>query len=319
MGSHEADRQSKMISLDKKYKANKRLGLLGLQTSKKEKSTICLSSEDMALFVENRLEEEAKLQALEHIANCDLCYDEWLLLSEQFSETGSGSDVSGKLKKFSSPKFLTAIGSSLALAASVILYLTLPQQQLEEANLMIPDEELTSAKVEEQVDTEKIDVGDVLAPLLTEKSEKSDMAVGQPGTSKELRTSKQTMPSPVAPKARIMASKPSGDTERIEMFQQREMQSSMPTERSTERVQADFSKLLILFCQESAGAGESLRIFKGLQRKGRKYLVDSPSISKKQRQFLHELVKMKQISSDEIEIFCTEAYETFGIQPKIRD
>jgi hypothetical protein len=114
-----------MISRDElkeKREADSRVALLGLAADTTgTKQGRCLSSVEMAAFLDGKCELEQKQSYLNHISTCESCYKEWLdLQQELFHDT----TVQKKPLLFQR-WFLRAGGSLLAAAASVVFYLNL--------------------------------------------------------------------------------------------------------------------------------------------------------------------------------------------------
>lgn len=87
--------------------------------SAKENKSVCLSPEVLAALVDNRCSSEEVLQIKKHISDCESCYQQWLTLSSL--KLGSVKRV--RIIPFNRARLYGSIGSALALAASVAIYL----------------------------------------------------------------------------------------------------------------------------------------------------------------------------------------------------
>lgn len=110
--------------LKRKREADLRAALLGLAADRKtEKQGSCLSSQEMAEFLDGKCEADLYQSFLAHLSSCDSCYREWLELDQELFHNRS---VPRKVFLFQR-KFLAVSGSLLAAAASVVFYLNLDQ------------------------------------------------------------------------------------------------------------------------------------------------------------------------------------------------
>lgn len=99
--------------------------------------TNCPTSEELALLIENQTCENLNQNDLfQHISHCTHCYEEWLTLSLELSETSKKKNRVGKIRHiFSNTRNLAAAGSALAIAASITIFLAIPPQEINEAEI----------------------------------------------------------------------------------------------------------------------------------------------------------------------------------------
>ena len=92
--------------------------LLALAADRGKVAGPCLSAEEMAALVDGRVKAPASAAYLAHLGSCGKCYEEWLLLKKG-TPLGAPRRLYGlhRIKKFS------YIGSALAVAASIAIYL----------------------------------------------------------------------------------------------------------------------------------------------------------------------------------------------------
>lgn len=121
-----------MSSQKRSAKDDRRLGLLGEAASKSEEiDGSCPSSQELAVLIEQQKELPKEYQhLLTHIASCHSCYQEWLVLSRGYGVRSNARSIIVKL--FSTPRYLAATGSAMAIAASVIVFFAIPQQKVAE-------------------------------------------------------------------------------------------------------------------------------------------------------------------------------------------
>ncbi len=126
-------------------KMDKATALLSLNADKSKKHQghgPCLLPEEMAALVDNTCAKEQRAVFLDHLSRCETCYGEWLTL-KKMDDRQAGR---GRLYRLSKIQKYSFIGSALAVAASVAVYLNiapLPDTFLdslsEESALVQPD------------------------------------------------------------------------------------------------------------------------------------------------------------------------------------
>ncbi|PIE65142.1 MAG: hypothetical protein CSA26_04690 [Desulfobacterales bacterium] len=116
---------------------NRRIARLALAADREKRLPGCVTAEEMALFLDHRCgyEKEGKIRA--HLASCDQCYREWLILSRFITQKKQKGRI---ISLFARRPFLTITGSSLALAASVTIFWMTPFQQQKDTYLISPEQ-----------------------------------------------------------------------------------------------------------------------------------------------------------------------------------
>ncbi|WP_163335855.1 hypothetical protein [Desulfopila sp. IMCC35008] len=101
------------------------------EKQEREKSEGCLSSEQLADVAANMCTPEQREKAMEHFSSCQVCYDEWVSICFSLMSVETGS--SGKTPLVT-VRNLGYLGSALAIAASVMLYINIsrdiPMQEM---------------------------------------------------------------------------------------------------------------------------------------------------------------------------------------------
>lgn len=119
---------AKRYVLNRAKNADKRTALLGLTLAGRggDKGS-CLSDEDMAALVDGVCSREERACYLQHLENCEDCYQHWVKLSEIVlsREKKRGRGDSNTIVR---PKYLAWAGSLLAAAASVVLFLNITRE-----------------------------------------------------------------------------------------------------------------------------------------------------------------------------------------------
>lgn len=107
----------------KSRKADKATALLALHAEKEEKYDRCLNIAEMASLVDAQCTKEEIGKYMRHLSGCGKCYGEWLELKTM----GKTADNAVKERKhpMRRMKKYGFIGSGLALAASVVLFINL--------------------------------------------------------------------------------------------------------------------------------------------------------------------------------------------------
>jgi len=97
--------------------------MLGLAADRVTAVADCLTSEEMAVLVEGKYTRQDEKLFLQHIAHCDKCYQEWLVLGrDRQKKAGKKPNI---VSLFTRPKALAVCGSALAIAASIAVIINI--------------------------------------------------------------------------------------------------------------------------------------------------------------------------------------------------
>jgi hypothetical protein len=121
---------SQTHDINEKRRTRERLALLALTGGRRERQSHCLASEEMAELVEMGSEARRRQSLWDHLAQCDDCYQQWLVLNEEQRRR----EDTGKIKSAmtaSRPRLLAATGTLLAAAACMVIYFNLPYRGIE--------------------------------------------------------------------------------------------------------------------------------------------------------------------------------------------
>ncbi len=114
------------LNLTKKKRERKAAALIALAAEKKGDVSSCLTDEEMALLVEGKCSAGEKDRAWAHLSDCRQCYEQWYSLKTQ-----EGFPLKkGAIVHLTQRKSLALIGSGLAVAVSVAVFLNLPHEPL---------------------------------------------------------------------------------------------------------------------------------------------------------------------------------------------
>lgn len=105
--------------MDTQQKKDRLTGLLSIAADKTAPSH-CLSPEELARLVDD-LENDLNGRLYAHLSSCEKCYSQWLLLKKTDDKTSK----KGGILRFPGRKTYKYIGSGLAVAATVALYLNI--------------------------------------------------------------------------------------------------------------------------------------------------------------------------------------------------
>ncbi|OQX20522.1 MAG: hypothetical protein BWK76_01120 [Desulfobulbaceae bacterium A2] len=108
---------------------------LALATAPGSPMGTCLAAEQLAALVDDRLTAGERQAALAHLAECEYCYAAWreVTVAAKKSETQRGV-----LLRLLRPRNLASIGSALALAASVMVFVQLRHSGVPQPGLPVP-------------------------------------------------------------------------------------------------------------------------------------------------------------------------------------
>ena len=108
---------------DRKKKERRVAALLALSEEKKGDGVRCLTDEQITTLAAGNCSGETKEQGWAHLSDCQQCYDQWYSLK---MEKGRAHKKSGSLHLMH-PRNLAIAGSAMAVAASVAVFLNIPQ------------------------------------------------------------------------------------------------------------------------------------------------------------------------------------------------
>jgi hypothetical protein len=312
MGTDRQKNTSGITNLEEKRLRNRKLGLLGIHASREECSTPCPSSTEMALFVEQKISQVSADRILNHLAQCEDCYKEWMVLSEILSAKKTHV-VTRRTGFFFSRRSLAAVGSGLALAASVTIFLNLPQKQVEDAKIFNLEKEESVVAVQKS-DTIDGLLQDRLAAAAMEEKRKKRTASASPQKSSEsmvaLKEHNKTVPA-----ARTVRPEPGSPLKTESGYLENRLDSQMLGSLSSQVPPLEkFKQDVLTFCRQQDGAGQEGNDFKQLQLKGRDILRLSLSLSEKQEQFLKHMVLFNEHASKDKSDFCKNAAQIFDLQ-----
>lgn len=114
------------LNFTKNKRERKAAALIALAAEKKNGVSSCLADEEMAQLVEGRCSAGEKDRAWVHLSDCRQCYEQWYSLKTQ-----KGFPLKkGVIVNLMQRKPLALIGSGLAVAVSVAVFLNLPHDPL---------------------------------------------------------------------------------------------------------------------------------------------------------------------------------------------
>lgn len=136
---------AEITDLERKRTAERRLALLVLAGEQPQPEGDCLTPEEMAALVEGTLPPAQAEADLAHLAHCEHCYALWRELDHEWQEQVEKSGRGALLRLIGRPRFLTAVGSLLAAAASIAVFLNITTEVDRHSLTRLPD-----ASVQEQ-------------------------------------------------------------------------------------------------------------------------------------------------------------------------
>lgn len=175
---------------DKKKRAEKAAALLTLAKLTGEPPGPCLSDEELAAMVDGRTGQDGQAKFREHLSRCTKCYDAWLLLTRlKEHETRRGRIF--RLKRLSRFSF---VGSALAAAASVAIYLNIVRFEEPAGDLSLQESKVAErpAEVASPPRPVREEAAEVASP---QQQARKEAAVVEP----ERTAAKAKVPMPAAP------------------------------------------------------------------------------------------------------------------------
>jgi hypothetical protein len=134
-------------------KTEKAAALLALAADNEGEHGRCLSPEEIAALVDTSCGKEELAIFMEHLSYCETCYEEWLIL-KKMDDHNLNIPNKGRVYHLSKFKKYRFIGSALAVAASVVVFLNISHQpssfkerSFQEAVLIPPEGESNKSLV----------------------------------------------------------------------------------------------------------------------------------------------------------------------------
>jgi cell division septation protein DedD len=129
---------------DKKKRAEKAAALLTLAKLAGEPPGPCPSDEELAAMVDGRTGRDEQARFREHLSRCSKCYDAWLLLT-RLKEHEARRGRIFRLKRLSRFSF---VGSALAAAASVAIYLNIVRFEEPDGDMSLQESKVAEQPAE---------------------------------------------------------------------------------------------------------------------------------------------------------------------------
>ena len=186
--------------VDQKKKENRLAALVALAAEKKSGVSSCLTEEEMVVLVAGRCSGKEKERGWAHLADCPQCYEQWYSFKMEESAANKKSGIVYLLR----PRNFALIGSALAVAASVAVFLNVFQapfsdyriKDSEQSQQIITEEKEISFSQVKEID-EAADKALSLRKVPSVMYEKREMELknGRVAT-KKMRTKTATAPQP---------------------------------------------------------------------------------------------------------------------------
>ena len=115
-------------NIEQKKYTDRQTALLALAaTSEDAEKTNCLTADEMACLVDSQCAPEDQKKYINHLAHCEICYRQWVELSE-FTATDKNEKSLKVIHTLFQPRNLAWAGSALAAAASIVLFLNITEE-----------------------------------------------------------------------------------------------------------------------------------------------------------------------------------------------
>lgn len=147
---------------EKKYDEERVDAVSALYLSAEVDSTSCLTSEELAQFVENKSDETLRDRCISHIGSCSECYEEWLQLKSEHILDDKKSKPHNIMRYFTSRKSLVTAGSTVGIAVAVAIFLNIeitPDLMQYKKKTEVEQSMPTEQELLKEIETESIEVG----------------------------------------------------------------------------------------------------------------------------------------------------------------
>ncbi len=110
--------------------ADRRSALLALTANNQPHPGDCLAPGEMAMLVDGNCSQKELQLYHTHLGICENCYQEWFLLTTELARSSKHGKKGQIIRLFLKPKYLAMVGSSLAAAASLVVFLNIQKDDL---------------------------------------------------------------------------------------------------------------------------------------------------------------------------------------------
>jgi hypothetical protein len=118
-----------------KRRMDEQLARLALASGSSDTAETCPDIDTLWALIEDPGRCRDRDAILAHLAGCEACYQQWVDLSKAYAKETVHTKRRTIIKMIARPRYLAAAGSALAVAASVLLYLGIPSEQLHRATV----------------------------------------------------------------------------------------------------------------------------------------------------------------------------------------
>ncbi|MFT5697687.1 MAG: hypothetical protein ACI8ZB_000541 [Desulforhopalus sp.] len=123
-------------------------GLVALSADKAPLKRECFSAEEFAVLIEGKISPEQRQELMEHLGHCEICYNQWLAIKSETQSTAAS-----KIFPILPKKLYKYVGSSLAIAASVVVFLNVYTPPVKEVSPVSQDSILLKESSTSYLDT----------------------------------------------------------------------------------------------------------------------------------------------------------------------
>ena len=302
-------------NIEQKKYTDRQTALLALAaTSEDAEKTNCLTADEMACLVDNQYAPEDQKKYINHLAHCEICYRQWVELSE-FAATNK-NEISGKaIHTLFQPRNLAWAGSALAAAASIVLFLNITEETpspvmhkpvrtgIERSMTPAPGVQNDVEQADSRAKTTELNIDsmhDTVQPeMATQASTPSSVSVKEKITPEEMLTKKQKLNfSVLKEEAQVIdasGGKAADGLSRINTYQ-----AQMKASEWIESIQ-----------QGCLAQEKNIPFWKKQYQKGNKLIHFESAEEKKLVNDLLPLIEKLQQSSDENIFFCKRILKRF--------
>ncbi len=194
--------------VDQKKKENRLAALVALAAEKKSGVSSCLTEEEMVVLVAERCSGKEKERGWAHLADCPQCYEQWYSFKMEESAANKKSGIVYLLR----PRNFALIGSALAVAASVAVFLNVFQAPFSDYRIKDSEQSQQIITEEKEISFSQVKEIEVAADralslrkvpsVMYEKVEmklKSDRPLAPPQYTGKLQSTSDMMAARVAP------------------------------------------------------------------------------------------------------------------------
>ena len=294
----------------KKTEQQERLALLGLAAERRSAAGPCPDEEQFALFLEAEPGSVEQRRFFDHLAACEFCRQKWLTLAEEL-EPSSGKEA-GLRALLARRGLLSLAGSACAVAAGVMLYLSIDYHPGSLDSDMSPAPEREIKAPEEQV--LRSEGRDSAVQMKAEAETTAGAVVSEPAVEMSAKRLNIEMQQPVRPKTGPAPPLAEAPPDQFRADRATAEQEGFSSDVGSDQAYPTFGEFLNVFlslCEQRNKAGSFTASPTDTVAQGRDLLGLEETMTPAQKELVIEIVQLlsgaEPVKDTELDRLCAKA------------